>query len=350
MAKRRTLDLVMLAVLAGVVCAVYCRALDAPFIFDDLFSITENPSITRLWPLIGDSQHPGPLNPTKDLPTAGRPLVNLSLAVNYHFGQLNPVGYHVFNVVVHLLSAILVMAIVRRTLQLDYFEGRFDDVNGPLAFLAALLWAVHPLQTEAVVYVTQRTELMVGFFYLATLYASLWYWEAKAAAGRKLWLGLATLACLAGAACKEVMVTAPVIVLLFERTFIRGSFRQAWRESWRLYAGLLLSWMLLLYLNYTRTAFRFGKFSSGTACVCLVVHTNEGAGAVFEACGLAMATGDSLRDTISHDADSSLAVAAADRACGDCDAGFASAAQCFWICWGMRIHHFVAHVGGAHSH
>ncbi len=114
----------------------------------------------------------------------------------------------------------------------------------------ALLWALHPLQTETVVYVTQRTELMVGFFYLATLYSSLLYWNATASAGRKTWLALAILSSLAGMACKEVMVTAPVVVLLFERTFISGSFRRALKQSWPLYAGLFLSWGLLAYLNY----------------------------------------------------------------------------------------------------
>ncbi len=228
---------------------VYSRALDVPFVFDDSVSVVRNESISKLWPLIGDAEHPGPLNPPKDITTSGRPLVNLSLAVNYAFGGLNPVGYHVFNLIVHVLSAWLLMVIVRRTLRLDYFGGRFDRTSGALAFVVALLWTVHPLQTETVVYVTQRTELMVGFFYLATLYASLRYWAADSSARRIIWLVLATLACLAGMACKEVMVTAPVVVLLFERTFICGSFWRALRKSWPLYVGLFVSWGLLYYLN-----------------------------------------------------------------------------------------------------
>ena len=148
-----------------------------------------------------------------------------------------PRGYHLFNLMVHVLSAWLVMAIVRRTLILDYFEGRFQDASRTLALIAALVWAVHPLQTETVVYITQRTELLVGFFYLATLYASLRYWNAISPTGRNTWLALATLACLAGMACKEVMVTAPVVVLLYERTFLAGSFRRALQKSWPLYIG-----------------------------------------------------------------------------------------------------------------
>ncbi len=239
-----------MVVLGGAACAVYCPSLNSPFIFDDSTSVTDNSSIVRLWPLIGDSEDRGPLNPPADLPTSGRPLVNLSLAINYSFGQWNPVGYHVFNLIVHVLSAFLLMAIVRRTLCLDYFAGRFVQSSAPLAFFVALLWALHPLQTETVVYVTQRTELMVGFFYLATLYCSLRYWAADSGAGRNTWLALAITACLAGMACKEVMVSAPVIVLLFERTFIRGSLRRAMQKSWPLYVGLFLSWGLLLYLNY----------------------------------------------------------------------------------------------------
>ena len=223
------------------------RAIHSPFIYDDQLSVIENPSIVRLQ---GGTSHVGPLTPPKDLPTSGRPLVNLSLALNYHFGTFDTAGYHVFNLIVHLLSALLLMAIVQRTLRLDYFGGRFDRASRPLAFIVALLWAVHPLQTETVIYITQRTELLVSFFYLATLYGSLRYWAAASRAVRTAWLIFSMLACLAGMACKEVMVSAPLIALLFERTFLAGSFRQALRKSWPLYIGLAIGWGLLLGLNF----------------------------------------------------------------------------------------------------
>jgi protein O-mannosyl-transferase len=236
--------------LTGAAWVVYGTAMRAPFIFDDRISVVQNPSITKLWPLLGEDGGSGPLTPLKDSVTAGRPLVNLSLALNYHFGRLNPQGYHAFNLAVHVLSALLLWGIVGRALRLDFFGGRFAQAAGPLSLMVALVWELHPLQTDAVEYVSQRTELMMAFFYLATLYASLRYWAAPSVGTRRGWLVVATIACMLGMACKEVMVTAPVIVLLFERTFIAGTFRKAVRESWPLYLGLGLGWILLLAINY----------------------------------------------------------------------------------------------------
>src|SRR5262249_27888902 len=159
--------LAALVLLVGVIWSVYGEAINTPFVFDDSHSIVENQSITQLWPLLGDAKQPGPLNPPKSSPTCGRPLVNLSFALNYHFGGLDPSGYHKINLLLHLFCAVLVGLIAWHVANLEYFGGRFANAGGTLAFLAALFWAIHPLQTETVVYITQRTELMVSLFYLA---------------------------------------------------------------------------------------------------------------------------------------------------------------------------------------
>jgi tetratricopeptide (TPR) repeat protein len=248
--RRASLTILAALFLAAVVLIVYGQGVYAPMVFDDASSVDRNTSIRRLWPLLGDAAGPGPLNPLQDSTTAGRPLVNLSLAINYHYGQFAPVGYHIFNVIVHAISTVLLFVIVRRVLRTDYFAETFQRTAGPLALAVALIWAVHPLQTEAVEYITQRTELMMGFCYLATIYASLRYFAAVSLPARIVWLALATLVCAAGMACKEVMVTAPVAVLLLERTFLTKSFRNALRQSWPLYLGLSATWLLLAALNY----------------------------------------------------------------------------------------------------
>ncbi len=109
----------ILAVLIGL---IYGRAAHAPFVHDDNISVLGNPSIVRLWPAFGTADRPGPLNPPRDAVTSGRPLVNLSLALNYRLGGYDPLGYHIVNMVLHVLSAILLYGIVRRALLLDRFR------------------------------------------------------------------------------------------------------------------------------------------------------------------------------------------------------------------------------------
>lgn len=240
----RSADALAAALLMAAVWAVYLPALAAPFICDDTIAIVENESLRRLWPLVGDVETPGPLAAKKDLPTAGRPLVNLTFALNYQLHGPNPRGFRAVNVLLHALNALLLAAIVRRTLRLPYFGGRFADCAGLVAFTVALIWAIHPLVTETVEYVTQRTELMACLFYFATIYASIRYWE-RAAAG---WLLAAVAACWAGMASKEVVASAPILVLLFDRTFFRRTLREAWQYSRPLYVGLFSSWLLLVCL------------------------------------------------------------------------------------------------------
>lgn len=237
-----------LLVLAITIGAVYVRSLSAPWIFDDSISVLNNSSIRSLWPPLGDAARPGPLRPPVENPMSARPLVNLSFAANYALGGFDPRGYRAVNIVLHLLNSMLVWSIGWRTLRLPCFQGRFDVAARWLALGMAVIWAVHPLATEAVVYVTQRTELMAALSYLATLYSSLRYWTASAEAKNR-WLVAATLACSAGAASKEVMVTAPLVVVLFDWTFISDSLRSQLERSWRLYLGLAASWLVIVALQ-----------------------------------------------------------------------------------------------------
>ena len=241
-------------IFAAAIGVVYARSLDVAFVMDDNVTVVSNASIHSLWPLIGDEQHRGPLNPPQDLPTSARPLVNYSFALSYYFSKTSVTGYHVASLVIHFLNTSLLFVLVRRVLQLPYFAARFDRAAGWLAFITALLWSIHPLLTDAVAYVTQRTELMMAWFYLATLYCSLRYWDSMAASPaqtshQRRWLILAVVACLAGMFCKEVMISAPVVVLFFDRAFVSRSFAEAFRRSWPLYLGLALTWIPLLVLS-----------------------------------------------------------------------------------------------------
>ena len=101
---------------------------------------------------------------------------------------------------------------------------------------------MHPLLSEAVVYIVQRTELMMGFFYLLTLYASLTAWTSK---HRNAWQGAAVAACALGMACKEPMVSAPLVVLLHDLAFRGRPVREVLQERRAFYAGLASTWLVL---------------------------------------------------------------------------------------------------------
>jgi tetratricopeptide (TPR) repeat protein len=267
--------------LAGVIIMLvaliaYHHSFSVPFMFDDPLAITDNPTIKHL----GTALFPPP-NAT----TGGRPLLSFTFALNYALGGMDVWGYHAFNLLFHALAGLTLFGIVRRTLLRPSFAGlrragptpliqqsNFTD-GTPLALAVAVIWIVHPLQTEAVTYISERAESLMGLFYLLTLYCFVRSTdetgERQVARGERSergslrnsalqlfspsafprqWQILSVIACCLGALSKEIIVTAPVMVLLYDRTFVAGSFREAWRQRWKYYLGLAGSWLLLALL------------------------------------------------------------------------------------------------------
>jgi protein O-mannosyl-transferase len=229
-----------LIVAAGLLA--YSNSFTGSFFHDDFGSILENPTIRQLWP-IWQPLSPPHLN---WLTVEGRPLINLSLAINYALGGYNVWGYHALNLVVHILAGLTLLGIMRRTLLQPPLRERFGAAANELALVVALLWTVHPLQTESVTYIIQRAESVMGLFYLLTLYCFIRGVESQRT---RLWYGLCIGACALGMASKEVMVSAPVMVLLYDRAFVTGSFREAWRRRWPLYLGLAGTWVVLGFVE-----------------------------------------------------------------------------------------------------
>lgn len=233
--KFRVLAVVTLMV---AVSLAYLHCARVPFIFDDRPGIERNDSIRHVWPLTIPLQPP-----VTAAGAAGRPIVNLSLAVNYAIGGLNPSGYHVANVAFHIVAALLLCGVVGRTLaRVPAWRSRART----LALAIALLWAVHPLVTESVVCVIQRNEILASIFLLGTLYAFIRSTESSD--HRVAWQIGSMACCLAGMATKETMVGAPLIVLLYDRAFVAGAAKNALSSRWRYYAALAATWLLLAAL------------------------------------------------------------------------------------------------------
>ena len=228
------------ALIVVALIAAYANSLNAPFLFDDAGAVIDNPTIRRLASL--DVLRP----PADGSTTTGRPLVNLSFALNYALSGERVWSYHATNLALHIAAALLLFGLLRRTL--PALSSQLSALNSEgIALAAASLWALHPLQTESVVCIAQRTEVFCGVFYLLTLYAFARAAENPIAASRR-WQIISVAACLAGMATKEVMVTAPLLVLLYDRTFVAGSFAVAWRARRGFYGALAATWLLLAAL------------------------------------------------------------------------------------------------------
>ena len=218
-----------LLALAGVLA--YANSLNGAFVFDDEPNIVLDPLVQMLWP------------PWRLIRHSQRPVVDLSFATNYALGGLQTIGYHVVNVAIHVLAGCTLFGILRRTLSSQRMAARYGTRAATLAFVISLLWLVHPLQTQSVTYIVQRAESLMGLLYLITLYAVI-----RQADGQRsvLWGLVATMACSLGMATKQVMVTAPVVVLLYDRTFLAGSFRGALKRRPFIYLGLAATWSVLI--------------------------------------------------------------------------------------------------------
>jgi tetratricopeptide (TPR) repeat protein len=210
--------------------AVYGNNWHAAFILDDVPRILKNQNIHALWP------------PWKPLLNTSRPAVQWSLALNYAMGGLDVVGYHLVNNLIHALTALVLFGVVRRTLRTERLGRTFGDAADGVGFAVALLWALHPLDTESVTYVIQRSESIAGLFAVLTLYCVI-----RGAMGERAiaWNFRAILSCALAVGSKPSAMVVPLLVLAYDWTFLAATWSKLWHRRWRLYVGLMASWLLV---------------------------------------------------------------------------------------------------------
>lgn len=203
---------VVLAALSAVAIA-YLPSFRIPFLFDDFFAIVENPTLaggpfsTAAW------RPPGGEAGTT---VQGRPLLNASFAASHALGGLDPFGYHALNLAIHLANAVLVAIVLRGLLRSPRFRAVFPEpAPERLALATATLWALHPMQVLAVSYVVQRAESLASGFYLGTLAA--WIAARERPDRAPAWVTLSVACAALGMLTKEIVATAPFVVLVLDR-------------------------------------------------------------------------------------------------------------------------------------
>ena len=149
---RRAIPLVIM--LAGI--AAYANSFSGVFLFDDIGGIVRDVNLRHF---------------ASSMPHSTRPLVRLTLYLNYTFGKLNAADYHAVNLLIHIAAGLLLFGIVRRTISfIEPLENVGIAVKAALGGIASTIWLVHPLQTESVTYIIQRAESLMGLFYFLALY------------------------------------------------------------------------------------------------------------------------------------------------------------------------------------
>ena len=250
--KRLTHPLIhaLVILLAGFLA--YANTFGAPFVFDDLKAILHNPVIQDLGNYLpGGAGHAD--NPR-------RFVGYFTFALNYHFGGFDVAGYHLFNIAVHLCTALLVYVLIRLTFRTPVMSrSRLAPQTGTVALLAALLFVVHPVQTQAVTYIVQRLTSLATMFYLLSMalyvagrlrlesrgpkpesgetphesritgYSFLFFFVGSILFGL---LAMKT---------KEIAFTLPLAALLYEACFFQGG----WRRRLLLVSPLLLTLPLI---------------------------------------------------------------------------------------------------------
>jgi hypothetical protein len=242
--------------LAVVLLLLFSNSLHTPFILDDDYVITRNPTIYNLWDL--KTVFTPPENGGT---TQGRPLINLSLAINWAISGNNTVSYHIANLMVHIFNAFMLLALVRVTLRngrrIPAYLKTSETHISLIGLSVALLWAVHPINAIVINYTIQRAESFMAFFYFATLVGSarmLYQHEAGKYAAKPMrllavYVGIWALSLL-GMASKEVMISAPFMVAVYDWAFVSGNLKRMLKKRLGFYVGLFATMALVVYFAF----------------------------------------------------------------------------------------------------
>jgi protein O-mannosyl-transferase len=207
----------VLLAISAVLLFAWRGSLQGGFQFDDHGNIVQNRAIRSLWPL-------------DPFLTNNRPLGLFSFALNYRFGALDPRGYHLVNLAIHVSNALLLTVGV--LLARCHWSPRRWPIGGDLSFAAGcgLLWGVHPITTQAVTYLVQRYESLSTLGYLGA-----WVFMILVARGCRWACVFVGVFAWVGLLSKEIMATAPLVILLFDRLFLASSWSEILRRRWLAY-------------------------------------------------------------------------------------------------------------------
>ncbi|MFZ3207692.1 MAG: tetratricopeptide repeat protein [Geobacteraceae bacterium] len=261
--RLRSKNYLILPAIALIGLLAYCNTFSVPFQFDDDAYVVNNPAIRDFGSFLSPGEITGgtTLSPTGIPPALRFAFMTriagyLSLAVNYRLHGLDVTGYHLVNLLLHILNAWLFYLILTHTFgsRSNSGAGKEEGCSGIVPLFAALLFLCHPIQTHAVTYVTSRFVLLASFFSLLSLASYIRFRTASARPGRTAFLGLSVISAGLGMMTKEFTFTLPFLIALYEFSFFRGGLREHLRSVAPLALTLPIIPLLIFFQQGSITA------------------------------------------------------------------------------------------------
>ncbi|MEW5949629.1 MAG: hypothetical protein AB1711_09510 [Thermodesulfobacteriota bacterium] len=228
--KRHALAILLISI-SGLL--VYSNSLDCSFHFDDIRAIVENYAIHRV-------------DLREIFATSSRPILDVTLAINYALGGLNVFGYHLVNLALHIANGIMIYFILSWTANLPSVRDIYQGQAYRIALYASLLFMVHPIQTQAVTYIISRSEVLASSFYLLTLLLIIKAFQVKK---KGPYLTGALISSCLGMGTKQIVATLPLALVIYDFYFLSDGDWKILKSHYKIHLAMFSTLVIVLFLN-----------------------------------------------------------------------------------------------------
>lgn len=239
--KRNFINIFLIVILATI---IYLNTFDASFHFDDTPAIVENYAIHRF-------------DLKEIFSTSTRPILDITFAINYYFGKLNVFGYHLLNLMLHIINGVMLYFILLWTINQVNSRNPVNPINFRVPLYASLIFIAHPIQTQAVTYIVSRSSVLATTFYLLTLLLFIKGFQSNSTNSRNsmnsrnlYFIGAFLSSCL-GMGTKQEAATLPVMLLIYDFYFMSKGDWKVLKRHYKVHLAMFATLAVVLYLSFS---------------------------------------------------------------------------------------------------
>ena len=239
-------SLLIILLFSAVTLVIYSNTFNSPFVLDDLRKIEDNPAIRV------DQFAPVEIMKAGFQSSRMRPVAFMTLALNHSLHKYDVYGYHVVNVAIHILTGFFLYLVIAATLKTASIQHRYSQPD-LIAFFAALIWLVHPIQTQSVIYIVQRTNSLATLFFILSFLFYIYGRQTSRTGYKWIWLIASAFAWALSLGCKQITAILPFIIFIYEWFFFQDLNRDWIKKRLKYLPGIIIFFILLVlvYTNFS---------------------------------------------------------------------------------------------------